>query len=62
MTLSPKLVRQTWENVYAGRYVVTQYKSRGEAELFASDDDPSIGILRRDFYDDGTCVPVLEDV
>lgn len=59
MTPSPKLVRQTWANVYR-EDEHGPFPTREWADNWKRSD--RISVLRRDFHDDGTCKAVLEDV
>ena len=57
MTTEPKIVRQTWVEVYSEHISVLVRKCRPRAKF-----TNRIAVLRRDFYDDGTCKATLEDV
>lgn len=62
-TNGPELVQQTWVNVYH-EWCGYMHLSREDADTAAkiAQYGDRISVLRRDFFDDGTCVPVLEDV
>lgn len=62
-TLEPKITSSTWENVYQRYTSVYKHNSRETADEFAVEMFvPRIAVLRRDFYEDGTCKATLEDV
>ena len=58
MTNDPKLIRSTWANVYPEHVslVVRKYRPKTKPAN-------CIAVLRRDFFDNGTCkVTIEEDV
>ena len=61
MTTEPKIIRSTWANLWDGR-IGDHHPTRADADRSALGNAPRIAVLRRDFFEDGTCKATLEDV